>query len=447
VRDAILFLALAAILPYIFKRPVVGALAYAVVSLMNPHRLTYGPAYDFPFAMVLCVATLASLLVSKEKKTLPMTAPVVTFCIFCAWMTITALFALEPDLVWNEWIRVMKTMLMIVITLMTVRTVSDIKMLVATVALSLGFWGFKSGLYTLLTGGSSGMLGPSGSYITDNNTMALALITTIPLLVYLVSQVQGKWLKRGAIALVLLTALGALGSYSRGALLGVIGMSGFLWLKSHNKAKIGVAILLLAPVVYLSMPDQWTNRMHSIDDYKEDGSAMGRINSWQFAINVANHYPLGGGFNVFTQRIYRLYAPQPEFFHVAHSIYFQVLAEHGYFGLLLFLLLFLFSWRSAKQVIRHCRAKPELAWAVTLAKMCQVSIIGYLVAGTFLSMAYYDLIYYILIILIGMQKVLILYPQTDDVPPLRLPFRKRRIQPPPLAGQGSLNTPARRKDA
>lgn len=432
-RDAILFLALVAITPYIFKRPVVGALAYAVVSLMNPHRLTYGPAYDFPFAMVLCVLTLASFLISKEKKKLPLIAPVIVLCIFCVWMTVTAMFALEPELVWREWNRVMKTMLMIIVTLMVVRTPADVKALAATVALSLGFWGFKGGMFTLLSGGSSGMMGPSGSYITDNNTMALALVTTVPLLVYLVSQVEGKWFKRGAVALAVLTALGALGSYSRGALLGAIAMSGFLWIKSPHKAKIGAVIVLLAPIVYLSMPDRWTERMHSIDNYQEDGSAMGRINAWKFAINIANHYPPGGGYLVFTPRLFRLYAPEPEAFHVAHSIYFQVLGEHGYLGLLLFLLLLLFSWRTGRQVIQHCRGKPELGWAITLAQMCQVSLIGYMVAGTFLSLAYYDLLYYILGILILLYKVLILAPQSQDIPPLRLPFRKKR--PPTWPGR------------
>jgi probable O-glycosylation ligase (exosortase A-associated) len=424
-RDAILFLAFAAIIPFIFKRPIVGALAYAVVSLMNPHRLTYGPAFSFPFAMLLCVITLASMLVSKEKKKFPVTAPVVILTIFCVWMTITAMFALEPGLVWDEWTRVMKTMLMVMVTLMAVRTASDVKVLALTVALSLGFWGFKGGIFTILSGGHSGMLGPSGTHIGDNNTLALALVTTVPLLVFLVSQVQTKWLKRGAVALTVLTAVAALGSYSRGALLGATAMSGFLWLKSNSKAKTGIVILLVAPLIYMSMPEQWTSRMHSIDNYQEDASAMGRINSWQFAINIANHFPMGGGYMVFTPHMFQSYAPHPESFHVAHSIYFQVLAEHGYFGLLLFLLLFLVTWRTASRINKHCRDKPELGWAANLARMCQVSIIGYLVAGAFLSLAYYDLIYYIIAIVVALEKVLILAPQADDIPPMRLPFRAR----------------------
>ncbi|MDB5960306.1 MAG: putative O-glycosylation ligase, exosortase system-associated [Massilia sp.] len=425
VRDAIIFLLFAATIPFIFKRPVMGTLTYAVFSLMNPHRLSYGSAYDFPFAMLIVLLTLISMVMSKEKKGIPPLPLVIVFCIFIAWINFTCLFALEPLLVWTEWSRVMKTMVMIALTVLTVRTVRDVNALVATVALSLGFWGLKSGIFTIKSGGSQGMLGPAGSYITDNNTMALAMVTTVPLLVYLVSQTQGKWLKRGVLFITLMTALAAIGSYSRGAMLASVAMGGFLWLKSRNKAKIGILLALLAPLIYVSMPSDWTSRMHSIDNYQEDASAMGRINAWQFAANIANHYPLGGGFLVFTPRLFKQYAPIPEAFHVAHSIYFQVLGEHGYIGLGIFLLMFLFGWRTGTTVIKYCKDKPELLWAKTLAQMCQVSIIGYLTAGAFLTMAYYDLIYYVLAILVCVQKVVILSPQKDNIPPMRLRFLDR----------------------
>ncbi len=117
------FLLIFGTIPFILKRPVVGTLTYAVVGLMNPHRLSYGAAYDFPFALVLCVITLISLLISKEQKKIPMTGAVVACSLFIAWTSFTALFAQEPTLAWLEWQRVMKTMLMVVLTILTVRTV------------------------------------------------------------------------------------------------------------------------------------------------------------------------------------------------------------------------------------------------------------------------------------------------------------------------------------
>jgi probable O-glycosylation ligase (exosortase A-associated) len=166
--------------------------------------------------------------------------------------------------------------------------------------------------------------------------------------------------------------------------------------------------------------------MGSIDNYQEDASAMGRINAWKFATNVAADLPLGGGFGVFTPRMFKFYAPEPQRFHVAHSIYFQVLGDHGYLGLLIYLGLFFCAWRTGSRMISHCRDKPELAWANTLARMCQVSIIGFMMAGAFLSLPYYDLIYYIFAILVALEKVLVRAPQADNTPPMRIPFIGKR---------------------
>lgn len=427
-RDLILFAAFLAVIPFIFKRPVVGAIAYAVFSLMNPHRLTYGFAQSFQFALILCVVTLISVVISKEKKKLPMSAPTVVLILFCIWITIATIFAQLPSEAWIDWDRTSKIMLMVFVTLLTVRTANDVKILALAVALSLGFWGIKSGIFVIVSGGGAGMLGPRSSFISDNNTLALALVTITPLLVYVITLVESKWLKRAVIGMAALTTLAAIGSYSRGALLGAFAMGFFLWIKSAHKVRIGVAFAVIVPFVLLSMPPEWMGRMHTIETYDEDASATGRINSWYFAINIANAHPLGGGPNVFTPNMFQLYAPDPTRFYDAHSIYFQILGELGYFGLLLFLTLFVVTWRTGSRVIRHCRDKEELAWAAMLARMCQVSIIGYMTAGAFLTLAYYDLIYYIIAILITLDKVLIRDPQPDNTPPIRLPFLERYQQ-------------------
>jgi len=204
-------------------------------------------------------------------------------------------------------------------------------------------------------------------------------------------------------------------------------MGFFLWLKSHHKLKTGIAFLLVVPIVLLAMPEEWMGRMHSIQSYDEDASATGRINSWLFAINIANEFVLGGGPNVFAPHMFMLYAPDAERYYDAHSIYFQILGEQGYIGLAIFLTMFLAAWRLGSRVIRFCRDKPDLGWAMMLARMCHVSIIGYMTAGAFLTLAYYDLIYYIFAILITLDKVLIRMPLQEDIPPMRIPFMQDRI--------------------
>jgi hypothetical protein len=74
----------------------------------------------------------------------------------------------------------------------------------------------------------------------------------------------------------------------------------------------------------------------------------------------------------------------------AHSIYFDVLSEHGWVGLALFLMIGAYSWLNCSWLIRRSRVRPELAWANTLGKMGQAVLAGFWVGGAFQSLAYFD---------------------------------------------------------
>jgi probable O-glycosylation ligase (exosortase A-associated) len=431
VRDAIVFLTIFGLIPFIFKRPAVGVMVFTWLSLMNPHRLTYGAAYDFPFAALIAGVTTVAVLLNKQPKGFPRTPVTILLLAFTGWMTFTSFFALEPDLVWREWNRVIKTMYMVFISFMVLNTERDIKQYVWVVALSLGLYGLKGGLFVLASGGNFKVYGPAGSYIEENNSMALALVVTLPLIWYLRNQARSRLLSLFMLAMTIFTAVAAVGSYSRGALVGGGAMLGFLWLKSKNKAGTGVAVIAMVALVALVMPAQWFERMDTIGEYKEDGSAMGRINAWQFAINVATHNVLGGGFNVFSMRQFAIYAPNPLDYHVAHSIFFQVLGDHGFLGLSIFIILMLCAWRSGTRVIKFCGEAAELKWASDLAKIAQVSIIGYAVSGAFLSLAYFDLYYDVIVIMVALEKLLLLQRDKEGkriayVPETAMPNAKRR---------------------
>ena len=149
------------------------------------------------------------------------------------------------------------------------------------------------------------------------------------------------------------------------------------------------------------MPESWTERMSTIRTYEQDASAMGRINAWIMTWNLAvDRFPIGGGFAIWEPDVYLRYAPDPSMVLVAHSIYFHILGQHGFMGLGLFLLVFGFAWLNARWVIANTRNRADLTWARDLAAMCQVTLVGYAVGGAFLSMTYFDLPYYIVVVLI-----------------------------------------------
>jgi probable O-glycosylation ligase (exosortase A-associated) len=257
-------------------------------------------------------------------------------------------------------------------------------------ALSLAYFGIKGGLYTL-GGGSGYVLGPAGGYISGNTEIALAMTMAVPLLYYLVTGTEHRWIRRGLWAAIGLTAIAVLGSFSRGGLLAIAGMAGFLWLKSRHKLVLAIAGIALIPVVLGTLPERWYEKMATIRTYEANSSAMGRINAWGFAINVAKDRPLtGGGFEAFAKESFLRYAPDPLDFHDAHSIWFEVLGEQGFVGLGLYLLMWLLTWRMAGATISACKKHDRLRWAVDLLRMVQVSLVGYFIGGTFLGLAYWD---------------------------------------------------------
>ena len=389
-------------LAYVFSRPYVGIYIWTWLSLMNPHRLTYGFAFSFPFAQITAIVTLIALMSSKEPKRLPWTRETILLLVFILWMLLTTFFSLYPDLAWEQWGKVWKIMFMIYVTLVLINTRQKLDWLVWVVVLSLGLYGVKGGIFTILTGGGHRVQGPAGSFISGNTEMGLALILIIPLMRYLQLQTRNFWVKQGLTVSMLLTGIAAIGTQSRGALVGIAVMGTFLALKSRNKIFILLAIFSVVGAVATIMPQQWYDRMHSIENYKEDSSAQGRLHAWQTAFNLAKDRVLGGGFETFQPGTYYLYSDNKEKVSStdAHSIYFEVMAEHGFIGLALFLLLGWFAWNTGSRIQSLARKSEETRWGVDLASMLQVSLMGYASAGAFLGLAYFDLYYDLIAIMV-----------------------------------------------
>ena len=145
---------------------------------------------------------------------------------------------------------------------------------------------------------------------------------------------------------------------------------------------------------------------------------MGRINAWTMAHNIANDRLTGAGFVTDSPLVYQQYAPNPDFVIVAHSIYFQILGEHGYIGLILYLAFWLSTYALGGRIMKAAASHDDLAWAVTLADMIRVSLLGFAVGGAFLSLAYWDVPFYLFVILISTDRFVrqALAPNTESSP-------------------------------
>lgn len=403
-RDMLFLAIMAVALPASISHPWIGIMVWNVLSIMNPHRYMW-MVTNWPIAAATACAIFVGLLVTRDKRSFPVSAPTIVLCMFIAWICITYPFSYFPDGSWERFVKVMKIQVMILVTLLVLHEKRHLDILVWVLVVSLGYYGVKGGVFTALHGGEYRVWGPPGTFIEDNNELALALLVVIPLMYYLQLTSPNKWVRRAMPFAMILCVLSALGSHSRGAFL-TMGVLGFLfWLRTKNKLLTAPILVVLALVGTAFMPESWHQRMETIGTYEEDTSAMGRINAWWTMFNLAKARLLGGGFDIYRPEIFSVFAPDPTAIHAAHSIYFQVMGELGFIGFFLFLMIWFLSWNSARWVSNAVAGVKELEWALHLSRCVRMSLVAYCVGGAFYSLAYFDLPYNLLVIAVVMRKI------------------------------------------
>ncbi len=421
-RDLLIACIVFGSLPFILKRPFWGILMLAWLGYMNAHRLCYGFMLSMPVVQIVAIVTLAGMLASNEVKRMIWSREIIILVIFIVWMSITTTQAFYFELASEQYIKVIKIQILTFMTLLVLNSRQRVHLFIWAIVLSLGFYGIKGGIFTILNGGAYRVQGPAGTFIEGNNELALALVMTIPLMRYLHLQERNQLIKNALAGGMLLSAISAVGSQSRGALVGLVLMGAIFWTKSRNKLSTALLIAISIALIAGIMPDAWYARMNTIETYDRDDSALGRINAWWTAWNVAKDRVTGGGFMMFQPAVFRQYAPEPGRVHDAHSIYFQVLGNHGFVGLFIFLLLLVMTWLSCGAIIRQAKKNPNLKWAQDLGAMVQVSLAGYLSAGAFLGLGYFDYIYHLIAVavvvrhLVKAQKPVGLVPTASESP-------------------------------
>ena len=394
---------------YSIKRPHIGILLWSWLGYMNPHRLCYGFAYSQPFSQIVAIVTTLSIIFTKENKSLPKDKLVYLILFFIFWMGLTTMFAFNSDAAVAQYTKILKIHFSIFLTLMLFKSRERINQLLWVIVISIGFFGVKGGLFTIAKGGSYHVFGPPESVIEDNNTLAVALLMIMPIMVYLKSTLTSKWQQQLMLFSLISIGFSVLGSQSRGAFLAISAVGYYFWMHSNSKIKSALIIMVFVGIAYAILPDTWYQRMNTINTYQQDESANGRLSAWEMAFNVANRNLLGGGLDLWSPSTYLKYLPgydpitMPSF--VAHSIYFSVLGEHGWFGLLLFLTILLTAWLYTGKLYKEYNGKEGLQWIADLAKMIKISLLAYCTGGAFLSLSYLDLAWHLISITILLKVI------------------------------------------
>ncbi len=256
---------------------------------------------------------------------------------------------------------------------------------------------FCMALITIKNGGR----GP-GDFTNDENDAALALSMGIPFVFYSIWYMQKstlsvyfKWLT----LLFLLIAI--IATDSRGGFLGAVAALLIIWWLSQNRTKRALQIALggviFGGIVLLMIPRTYIEDMRSIDD-PEDSTRIERLHSWEIAWIMYKDNPiLGVGAGNFAWNAAK-YQRDTSWWvegakslqgRKAHSVYFQVLADLGTIGALIYVyvmvVLPLRLYKFRKTLIKNSENKFVRLLASTLI----ASMGAYIVSGAFISVAYY----------------------------------------------------------
>jgi len=417
-RDLLLFVIIVVSIPISFFNPFFGILVWTWITFFNPHRFTWGFMYHFPLAAAIAVPTLLGCLFTSDINRRILKRETLLLAGLWAWFSITFLYSLQIPLFEGhvadakmELVRVSKVLLITFTMILLVTSHKKLKSLVMVTAMSFGVLAIKGAIFGFRTAGESRVWGPPDSFIADNNSFALAVNMSLPMLLFLARDEKKRtyrWL------LYLTFACGVLSvvlTYSRGGQLGLAAVLLAIIFKSRYKVISIFVVSLCAVAVITFAPPQWMNRMGGLARGDLDQSEHQRLVAWRTSWNFAMDYPIAGGSfnalpNVELFQRYQSEALPGGFLSTGpHSIYFQTLEEQGFVGLGVYLLLVASCWASLFNLRRKARRSPSSQWIVPYTHMLEVSFFGFLVSGAFLGLANFDL-FYQLVAMVIILKVL-----------------------------------------
>lgn len=400
-RDIVLVAVLVALVPLALARPWLGFLGYTLIGFWNPHKFTW-QLQDVRIALMVGGATLLGLFLTRQRRGIPWNRELVLMLALAAYFTVTTQFAWAPEAASEQWDRVIRIYLMTFVMGTLIFGEQKIRALLWVLMLGIGLFGVKGGLFAIGSGGEHHVLGPETTFLEANTSLGLAFNMVLPLLFFAAQEQRVWWRKFGFYGAGLLTIIATVFTYSRGAWLGLAITVALLLLRMKRGILIAAVMVPMGVAALAFVPEKVFNRAETIQGYEQDNSAMTRIQAWSVAWNVALDHPLlGAGFDfesysnparwlAYADRKYDEVGQTPR---AAHSIYFQVLGSHGFVAFGLFVALLAFTMLSYSDIRRKARNRPGLEWIAGYATALQTGLVGFLVSGAFLNLAYFDLFY------------------------------------------------------
>lgn len=403
-RDVIVFVLFVTVLPMCFLRPWVGVMTFTWLAYNRTQDLTWGFARTLPISDSIAIAMILGWIVWEfrplpfaDRRLKAMLALLVVIGISMAVNT------LRWEWVGKRYIELIKIIFVALLTASLLINRRRLRSVGLVISLALGFYGIKNGLFFIMGGGS--IVGPGGM-LADNNDFALAMVMNLPFLWYMSDEVQefryGKVLRYFMRWTFFMTMLTIMSTGSRGGFLSMGVVIFVMAMKTRYKIPALIGMGLLGLIGLMMAPAEYIERLKSITE-ATDQSVMGRLVSWQVALNMVGARPLFGigFFNMVWEYDRYTYGIDMPGGHikgrVAHNSYFQIWAETGSIALCLFLYMLLSTIFYMRKIARRVK-NTSLHWVRNYSQAIEVCLLGYMTGATFLNRAHFDLMYQVVAI-------------------------------------------------
>lgn len=250
---------------------------------------------------------------------------------------------------------------------------------------------------------SWGLTGPRG-YFQNSGELSILMLTLFPvafkLFIYLKDRVT-KFEKFLLLSFWITPVLTILGASSRGSQLALAVQLAFLFRKNIFRIKPLVMTAALFALLYHLLPDEQMERFRNMG---EDQTSEQRLLYWKNGIEMINDHPFTGvGYFNFIP-YYERHFPQDMLYDDAelpHNIIIQIGTDAGYPAIIVYLLLLISPLVIARAAIKENK-DPLLN---VLLVGISYGLLGFTVAGQFVSVVYYPFLWLGLAFLVAGRNV------------------------------------------
>lgn len=411
-RDLMFLGAMFFLVPMAFRNVLVAYLLWGWTAFIAIDEYLYGFMAGVRFNLIFALISLGLLLLNSKKNEQKWAGGRTSVLLFI-WLahgTLSAIFAYPG--VPSNWLiyeKIVKVLLFVLVMPFVIYGRFRIHVFVVVLSLGIGFHGLIEGLKYINSGGGHHVQGLAK--FGDNNLFAVMIIMGLPLLLYIYHQSTNRWAKLAAISGSALTIAAVMGTHSRGGLVAMLLVVGWLIFTGRRRVRGMIVAGGLTFLILTFAPISWLDRMDTIQTADQDSSFLGRVEAWQISSAIALENPvLGGGHHALeTPGVWAMfrgktgllgflpsYDYKPVNFRAAHSAYFEVMGDRGILGFIIFIIILVNILVTASESKRLAVAiGPSMHWAVDLSNALSASTIAFIVGGGGVSVAYSEMLYII----------------------------------------------------